>query len=447
MRVLLLAGNYSPEQTASAPLTTDFARYMQAAGHEVSVVTTFPHYPQWKVWQGYDGLYRREQLGGVEVRRIRHYVPHRPTPLRRILYYSSFGLASLAPALLSGRADLILCVTPPLELAVSARVLSLLWRAPYVLWIKDLVPDVAIQLGMLKSRVAIAAARILERFAYKTSQRLVVICQSFQDNLCKRGIPPEKVEVVPDWVDLQAIRPERASHGFRTEHGIGREKFVALHAGNIGDKQKLELLVRAAKQLENFPEIEFLIVGDGARKPAVVAEAERLAACNVRFLPLQPESRLAEMLAAANVLILHQQSQVSDSVIPSKLLKYMASGRPVVATAAPNSETAIAVGRTGCGQVVEPERPDKLATAILQFYRDEGLARRHGAAGRRFVSENFSREVVLRRMEILLCSIAGKALPPPRSFDSQLVSDIPEEAKVTTFRTRSNFKKSFCVWL
>lgn len=426
MRVLLLAGNYGPEQTASAPLTTDFARYMRGAGHEVSIVTTFPHYPQWKIWKGYGGLYRREELDGVVVRRVWNYIPHRPTPLKRILYYNSFSFASLFPALFSGRADLILCVTPPLELAISARVLSLVWGVPYVLWIKDLVPDVAIQLGMLRNRVMIGAARLLERFAYQMSKRLLVICQSFQSNICQRDVPTEKVEVVPDWVDVQAIHPDKSSDGFRREHKIGAEKFLALHAGNIGDKQKLELLVRAAKQLENFPEIEFLIVGDGARKAAVIVEAERLAVRNVRFLPLQPESRFAEMLASANVLILHQQSQVSDSVIPSKLLKYMASGRPVLATAAPHSETAISVSRAECGEVVEPERPDKLAAAILRLSGNPELAQRYGAAGRKFVCENFSREVVLRRLEDLLCSIAGKS-----AFGSML-SDLPEEQKVAS---------------
>jgi len=402
MRLLLMAGNYAPEKTASAPLTTDFASYMRDAGHEVSVVTTFPHYPQWKVWEDQHGLYRREEFDGVIVRRIRHYVPARPSPLKRVLYYGSFGALAFAPGLASGRPDLILCVTPPLELALSGRALSLLWGVPYILWIKDLVPDVAIQLGMLKNRAAIGAARLLERFAYTQAERLLVICQSFETNLRQKGVPPEKISIIPDWVDVKEIHPGVSGGAFRMGHEIDREKFLVIHAGNIGDKQKLELLLDAAKELQGFPAIEFLIVGDGARKSVVVAQAEKLNLHNVRFLPLQPRERFAEMLAAANILVLHQQRQVSDSVIPSKLLTYMASGRAIVATAAPESETARVLGRARCGSIVEPESPTKFAAAVLELYRNRDLADRYGDAGRNFVCENFSREVVLRRIESLL---------------------------------------------
>lgn len=417
MRLLVMAGNYAPEKTASAPLTTDFASYMCEAGHDVSVVTTFPHYPQWKVWEGSGSLYKREKLEGVTVRRVRHYIPRRPTPLKRIFYYGSFGGLAFFPGLLSGRPDLILCVTPPLELAVSARLLSAFWRVPYVLWIKDLVPDVAIQLGMLKNNVAIGAARMLERFAYATSRKLLVICRSFEQNLQKKDVSSEKIAIIPDWVDVRAIRPGVRANAFRQDHGISSESFLVLHSGNIGDKQKLELLVHAAKRLESIPGIEFLIVGDGARKTAVVAEAKRIGASNVRFLPLQPRGRLAEMLAAADVLILHQQRDVSDSVIPSKLLTYMASARPLIATASRQSETAFAVDRARCGAIVEPEDTDALAAAVLQLYRDPDRCRAYGTEGRKHVCENFSRDVVLRRLEDVLIGICGKPAGNANSRD------------------------------
>jgi colanic acid biosynthesis glycosyl transferase WcaI len=411
MRILLMAGNYAPEKTASAPLSTDFARYMRDAGHEITVVTTFPHYPQWKVWDGYDEFYRCEQLDGITVRRVRHYIPKSPSAIKRVLYYGSFGAIAFGPALASGRPDLILCVTPPLELALSARALSRIWRVPYVLWIKDLVPDVAIQLGMLKHRTVIAVARRFERYAYANAECLLVICDSFRSNLLNKGVPAGKVSVIPDWADIDGIRPGPRDNAFRSEHHVSGEKFLVLYAGNIGDKQKLELLVEAAKHLESVPDIELLIVGDGARKDAVVAEARRLQSSNVRFLPLQPRERLSEMLAAADVLVLHQQRNVSDSVIPSKLLTYMASARAIVATAAAQSETALAVQRAGCGTVVEPESPERLAAAILALYQDRAAARTFGDAGRKFVAASLSRNVVLRRLEELLKAVPGAATP------------------------------------
>jgi colanic acid biosynthesis glycosyl transferase WcaI len=191
-----------------------------------------------------------------------------------------------------------------------------------------------------------------------------------------------------------------------------------LHAGNIGDKQRLELLVQSAKLLEEKKEIQFVIVGDGARKAAVVAGAARLGTNNVRFLPLQPEEHFAEMLAAADVLILHQHAEVTDSVIPGKLLTYMAAGRPIVATAAPESATGLAVARSGCGLAVQPENPPALAEAILKLVGSQELRAQCGTSARAFVCANFSRLTVLPRLESLLYQSAGIPRPAPQENSS-----------------------------
>jgi len=403
-----MAGNYAPEKTASAPLTTDFCQFLVAAGHRVSVVTTFPHYPEWRINKDYRGrLYIKELIDGVCVHRILNYIPQRPTSLKRVLYYGSFSVEAVLPALASDRPDLIICVSPPLELALSASLLKLLWRVPFVLWIKDMVPDVAIQLGMLKNRALIGLARRLEDFAYARAAKILVICESFANNVCDKGVPVDKVAIVSDWVNTEYIRPDIPGTKFREAHGIDSATFVVLHAGNIGGKQGLEFLVRAAKLLEDKKPIQFLIVGDGARKAAVVAEARLLGAQNVRFLPLQPAEHLPAMLAAADMLVLHQHAGVTDSVIPSKLLTYMASGRSIVVTAAPDSATGIAVSRAGCGLAVEPENPPELAQAILRLFASEQLRAQCGSSGRRFVSDNFSRLTVLSRLEALLQELAG----------------------------------------
>ncbi|SRR6266568_1374033 len=419
MRILVMAGNYAPEKTASAPLTADFCRYLTAAGHTVSVVTTFPHYPQWKVWQEYRGhFYAKETIDGVCVYRILNYIPQRPNPLKRVLYYGSFGIQALLPALASGRPDLIVCVTPPLELSISASILKLLWRVPFILWIKDLVPDIAIQLGMLKNSLLISLARRLEGFAYARATKLLVLCRSFAENIWCKGVPAQKVAIVSDWVNTDVIRPDIPGAAFRQKHEVDATAFVVLHAGNIGDKQRLELLVRSAKLLQERKDIQFLIVGDGARKAAVVAEATGLGVSNVKFLPLQPQEQFAEMLAAADVLILHQHAGVTDSVIPSKLLTYMAAGRPIVVTAAPESATGLAVSRSGCGIVVEPENPTALAQAILQLLTDQDLRTRCGTLGRTFVSANFSRATVFSQLESLLHESAGIIRPGPQESSS-----------------------------
>ena len=356
-----MAGNYAPEETAlHGPLNTDVCEYLAAAGHSVSVVTTFPHYPQWKIRKGYEGhFYLRETLGNVRVRRVRNYVPARPTALKRVLYYSSFAGAAFPAACVCERPDIVICVTPPLELAVSAAALQRLCGVPFVLWIKDLVPDVAIELGMLRNSLAIALARKLEMFAYRRASKLLVLTDGFRENLAGKGIAVQDIEMVPNWVNTEFIRPDISGEIFREKNEIDPAAFVFLHSGNIGDKQDLEILVRAAKHLEAYHDIRFVIVGDGARKDTVVAEALRLGAHNVTFLPLQPVETFPQMLASADVLTIHQRGGVTDSVIPSKILTYMASVKAhrVATSAADRSGTSRLMEMARCGMAVEAGKP------------------------------------------------------------------------------------------
>jgi glycosyltransferase involved in cell wall biosynthesis len=224
---------------------------------------------------------------------------------------------------------------------------------------------------------------------------------------------------------MESTTPDISGKAFREKNGIASNAFVVLHAGNIGDKQRLELVIQASKHLEGQRDIQFVIVGDGARKAAVVAEAIRLRANNVTFLPLQPEEKFAQMLASADVLALHQHAGVTDSVIPSKLLAYMASGNPIVATAAPDSGTRRLMELAGCGLIVEPEKPEAFAEAIRKFAEDRNLGARCGASGRNFCCKNFSREVVLSRLESLLYEIAGIPRPKPQQDRSMHLAAKP----------------------
>lgn len=409
MRILLLSNMFAPEAYASAPLNTDACRFLVEAGHEVTVVTAFPHYPEWRVWPKYRGLvYRRENMDGIDVRRVWSYVPRRPSTLGRILHYAVFAAMALPGCIGIKKPDVILCVTPPIEFGVTAWLLQKVWRAPFVLWINDLVPDVAIQLGMMKNRQAIALARLLEKFAYNRASKLAVLCEGFEDYLIKCGVPADKVIMAPDWVNTSIIRPDADKMSFRREHDISPDAFLVMYTGNIGAKQGLETVVRAAQILTDQPGITFRIVGDGAAKADLVKEAARLNLPNLDFLPIQPMDRLPQMLAAANVLLVHQKKAVVDSVIPSKLLTYMASGRPIVAGVNPSSETAKAIDRAGSGVHVRPEDPDEMAGAVLTLCQDQGLRECLGQNGRKFVEENFARSVVLSRLEKFLWSTTVK---------------------------------------
>ncbi len=411
MNIELVAMNYAPERTGIAPFNTGLAEHLAATGHSVAVLTTFPHYPEWRVAAEYRGRWLvQERRNGVRIIRCRGYVPGRRSTLRRIAYDSALAVPAVVAGLHLPKPDVVLAVSPPLELAAAAWLLARLRRARFVLQVKDLVPDIAIALGMLRSGLAIRTARELERFVYRRAERILTICQGFVDNLRAKGVPEEKLLLLPDWVDTDVIRPLPRRNCFRADHRISEDAFVALHSGNMGVKQWLENVLEAAERIRD-PRFVFLLVGDGAEKLRLEQFAQARRMENVRFLPLQPAERLPEMLAAADVLLLNQAPAIVDMVIPSKLLTYLAAGRPVVAAIHELSEAARLIRTAGCGAVVPPGDPEALAGALVQLARDPAICRQFGAAGRRHAVECFDRRRVLTRYSEFFAALHGRTRP------------------------------------
>jgi colanic acid biosynthesis glycosyl transferase WcaI len=203
-------------------------------------------------------------------------------------------------------------------------------------------------------------------------------------------------------VDTSLINPFIEGTAFRHAHNISSTDFLVLHSGNIGAKQGLETVVQAAHILSNQPGITFKIVGDGAAKPALMKKASHLNLPNLDFLPVQPKDKFPQVLAAADVLLVHQKGTAIESVIPSKLLTYMASARPIVAGVNPDSETAKAIMLARCGIRVDSEQPEHLAKAILSLRYDSQWRQEMGRNGRKFVEKHFSHALVLPRLEKLL---------------------------------------------
>ena len=196
MRFLILGLNYLPESVSIGPYTADLAEYLCQRGHHVQVITSFPHAPQWKIWDGYQSKwFMREIINGVSVLRTYLYVPQRPRKaLNRILYDMSFTASALLSALTTGPCDALVVVSPPLQLGVTGWVLSLLKRAPLFFHIQDLIPDAAVATGMLSvNSRAVKVARVLERFVYGRAHRIGVICDGFAHNLLAKGAPLDKI--------------------------------------------------------------------------------------------------------------------------------------------------------------------------------------------------------------------------------------------------------------
>jgi colanic acid biosynthesis glycosyl transferase WcaI len=332
--------------------------------------------------------------------------------MRRILYDTSVGLFGTLRGLAIGQVDLILAVSPPLQAGLAGCFLAWLKGAPLLLDLHDLVPDLAIAVGMLRNPLAIKMARLLEKFIYGRSDRILVISEGFVPNLTGKSVAESKISFLPLWVDSELISPGNRNGPFRKTHNIGEAQTVVLYTGNMGAKQGLENVLEAADRLRTYQDVLFLFVGNGTEKKRLQEYAHNKALSNVLFLPLlppQPRELLPEMLAAADVLVLNQSASIVDMVIPSKLFTYMAAGRPIVAAVNQSSQAAACIRKAGSGIAVGAENPAALAEAILQLKEDKELAECLGRQGRLFVEEHSARDRIFNKYEdtFLKCANNG----------------------------------------
>lgn len=411
MRILVIGINYAPEKTSVGPFTTGLCEHLAAQGHRVTVVTAFPYYPEWRVWDGYRGsLYRREIINGVIVHRVAHYVPAKASRLiERLAYDFTFTISAFLAALFTGRCDVIYCSCPPPTVGLAACVLGKIKRAPYVIKLTDLASDAALATGILKEGFLVCMARAVEGFMYRKSRTVVCLCQGFIDKLTARGVPPEKFQLIPDWSDTERIRPVESDGTFRRANGFSREQFLVLHSGNMGKKQNLMNVVSAAEGSQNEKDLAWVLVGQGEDLPALKSAAgDRVPGLSI--LPLQPTEVMSQMYAGADVLLLNQIAAMGDAVIPCKLLTYMAAGRPIVAAVNENSEAARIIRRANCGVIVPAEDHEALTAAVISLRKDVELRRILGANARIHAELHFTKARVLQAYDEfflnILCAVS-----------------------------------------
>ena len=403
MRILVLAINYWPEQTGIGPVLTRRCEYLASAGHEVTVCTSMPYYPEWRIPPEYAGkLFSREERNGVEILRSWMWVPNKVTSAKRIAFEASFLSTSLMNALRNRKPDMLLVVSPPLGLGLSAVLLSRWWKIPYLFDVMDLQPDAAVDLGMLPGPIRPLLYR-LESMAYKHAALISTVSEGMRQKIVSKGFSPEKVVVVPPTADsnLFDIGTQVLGDEFRRRHGL-HDQFVVGHCGNMGVKQGLDLVLHAASRLRERRDITFILVGDGSMKSQLEQQASSLQLSNLRFLPLLDESSFSEMLAATDVGLIVQQSSVSDIVFPSKTVTLLSAARPVIASVNDKSEIGRTIRVSRGGVVIKPEDPDLLADAVRTFAADKESRQAMGERGRQYAFKTWETSGVLSAFGNLL---------------------------------------------
>jgi len=405
MKILVLGINYYPEPTGISVYTTDMCEYLADAGHEVVVCTGFPYYPQWKVEKQYrKKLVMTEIHRRVKIKRSYLYIPSKVTTKTRILHETSFVVSSFFNSLFSRRPDIIIVISPPLLLGISAWLLSRLRKTPFVFHIQDLQPDTAVALGMIKSQRFIDVLYKIERFIYKRAAYISVISNGMRKKLILKGIPKEKFGLFPNWANITLKKKPTKENEFRKKYNLNNE-FIASYSGNIGVKQGLDIILDVANSMVDVKNILFLIVGDGAQKQYLIEKARDLNLPNVKFLPPQPIHLFSEMLFETDISLVIQRAAVTNVVTPSKLLNSFASGRAVVVSTPEDSELSKTLREANCAVTVKPESRDELKDAILELYNDARKRELLGKNAKRYADEHFSRERILSKFESELTRI------------------------------------------
>jgi colanic acid biosynthesis glycosyl transferase WcaI len=399
MRILIYGINYAPELTGIGKYTSEMCEYLVMRGYEVTMITAFPYYPEWKIPEEYrNKILLKERHNGVTVKRSYLYVPSKVTTKKRILHEMTFILSSFVNLITTKKPDILIVISPPLCLGLTAYMAGRLKRVPFVFHVQDLQPDAARDIGMLKKGIFIRLLYKIENYIYERASLVSTISGGMRRKIISKGINPGKVFFFPNWVNTDFIRQWERNNIFRKNNGLG-SKFLVVYSGNIGIKQGLDTILDVANRTRDMDDIVYLVVGDGAYKENLFRKNKKMALNNVKFLPVQPRDMLPYLLSAADISLVPQQKTVTDIVMPSKLIDILASGRPVIAGAKPGSEVYNVIKNYGCGIVVEPENPDQMYKAVIDLYNNRDKAEEYGRNGRRYAIENLSKEPILKAFE------------------------------------------------
>ena len=408
MRILICSMHFWPEPTGIGKYSGEMAFWLASRGHDVRVICSPPWYPHWKVQGDYrSGRFQTEVVAGVTICRCPIWVPQHVSGLTRILCLGSYAISSAVMTIgaIRWRPDVIFSVEPPYFCLPAALAAAKFSGARTWLHIQDFEVDAALQLGLFRIPGTAAFLRWSESFLIRCFHRTSTISGRMLDLLKSRSAKADECVLFPNWVDLKAIFPLDQPSDFRVALGLGQDQKVALYAGNMGEKQGLEIILDAARVLSVRSDVVIVLCGHGAAADRIRSQGKELA--NIRWLPVQPVELLNCLLNLADIHLLPQRADAADLVMPSKLTGILASGRPVVATAGAGTQVHDVASR--CGFTVEPGDVGGFVSAVEKLVDNPDLRRRLGEQGRAIACSELNAESILAQFEVDLNSLCRKS--------------------------------------
>jgi glycosyltransferase involved in cell wall biosynthesis len=416
--VCIVSTHYAPETTGNAPYASTLAEGLAALGHRVRVVAAAPHYPFWEVLPANEWSASEVSLGGVQVRRFRAYVPAKPNFANRLAYEVLHGVrfARAVPR----DADVILIVSPSLFASALVRLVFAARRSRprFVLWIQDLYSAGVSETPTPMSGLLGRMMALIEGGLARSCDHVVVIHERFRAFVTQElGVPDHATSVIRNWSHVhQSHLPDTASVRERLGWAAAGKETVVLHAGNMGAKQGLENVVRAAQLAQSRGDaVRFVLLGDGNQRARLGELGHDCS--NLQFIDPLPGKSFMEALAAADILLVNERPSHSEAAVPSKLTSYFAAGRPVLAATDPSTVTCEELRVSGAGMSVAPDDPDALLRGVQSLVGDPAAAAAYARAGLSYVRSALGTQKAVTAFSNLLGDLARQQ-PTPSAVSS-----------------------------
>jgi colanic acid biosynthesis glycosyl transferase WcaI len=397
MRILFISDNFPPEFNAPASRTYEHARYWVKWGHDVTILTCAPNFPDGKVFDGYKNKWKQtEIIDGIKVVRVKTYITANEGFLTRVFDYVSFMMSSIIFGIFQKKPDLIIATSPQFFAAVGGWALSTIRRVPFIFELRDLWPASILAVDAMQKSFLIPAMERVELFLYQKAKLVIALTETFKTNLIDRGIPKNKIHVITNGVDSRIFSPQPKNSELIEQLQLSG-KFILGYIGTLGMAQELESVIEAADKLKNNSDIHFLFVGSGAEKKSLMDMADEKKLSNVTFLPPQPRADIPKYWSICDVALIHLKDHpIFETVIPSKIFEAMAMGIPILLSS-PEGEASSIINNTDCGCWTKAGDTPQFCKAIKNIRINPGLLNNYSESGVK-ASPSHSREKKAKEM-------------------------------------------------
>ncbi len=396
MKILFLTDNFPPEVNAPATRTFEHCREWVKAGHDVTVITCFPNYPQGKVYPGYtNSLCKTECMDGIKVVRVWSYMTANKGFIKRIIDFISFSVTSFFAGLFR-ECDIIVATSPQFFTALSGRTLGFFKRKPWIMEVRDLWPDSIKAVGAMKESVVLKYFSKEEKWCYSSAKKIVVVTNSFKREIAKKGIPEDKIFVIKNGANTELFKPREKSQELLRKLGLEGKRVLG-YVGTLGMAHKIDFLIDCVKDLDDYA---LMILGNGAEKENIQQKIENEGIKNVVLLDSVPKNEVAEYIGLQDAALVNlRKSSLFTTVIPSKIFETASMRIPIMLGV--DGEAREMVEEFGAGLFYEPENREDFLEKLNTLFSSPEVYKNCCDGGEKLAAAYDRKRLAAEMLEII----------------------------------------------